>query len=68
MQGLNLDLLHCRQFLYCLSHQGSPIRETKAVSVSAWAAVCCTRLGQKVREDEEKGGKQGSDPEGRCGL
>ena len=23
-QGLNLDILHCRQFLYCLSHQGSP--------------------------------------------
>ena len=26
-QGLNLDLLHCRQILYCLSHQGSPIWE-----------------------------------------
>ena len=23
-QGLNLGLLHCRQSLYCLSHQGSP--------------------------------------------
>ena len=23
-QGLNPGLLHCRQFLYCLSHQGSP--------------------------------------------
>ena len=23
-QGSNLDLLHCRQTLYCLSHQGSP--------------------------------------------
>ena len=23
-QGLNLNLLHCRCFLYCLSHQGSP--------------------------------------------
>ena len=22
-QGLNLGLLHCRQTLYCLSHQGS---------------------------------------------
>ena len=22
-QGLNLDFLHCRQILYCLSHQGS---------------------------------------------
>ena len=26
-QGLNLGLLHCRQILYCLSHQGSPVRE-----------------------------------------
>ena len=24
-QGLNLGLLHCRQTLYCPSHQGSPI-------------------------------------------
>ena len=23
-QGLNLDLLHCGQILYCLSHQGGP--------------------------------------------
>ena len=23
-QGLNMCLLHCRQILYCLSHQGSP--------------------------------------------
>ena len=23
-QGSNQDLLHCRQILYCLSHQGSP--------------------------------------------
>ena len=23
-QGLKLGLLHCRQILYCLSHQGSP--------------------------------------------
>ena len=23
-QGSNLDLLRCRQILYCLSHQGSP--------------------------------------------
>ena len=25
-QGLNLSLLHCRQMLYCLSHQGSQKR------------------------------------------
>ena len=24
IQGLNLDLLHCRQILYCLSYQGCP--------------------------------------------
>ena len=24
-QGLNPGLLHCRQILYCLSHQGSPV-------------------------------------------
>ena len=24
-KGLNLHLLHCRQTLYCLSHQGSPL-------------------------------------------
>ena len=23
-----LGLLHCRQILYCLSHQGSPIKKT----------------------------------------
>jgi len=23
-QGLNPSLLHCRQMLYCLSHQGGP--------------------------------------------
>ena len=28
-QGSNLGLLHCRQILYCLSHQGSPRNVTK---------------------------------------
>ena len=27
-QGLNLGLLHCRQVLYCLSHQRSPLLKT----------------------------------------
>ena len=27
-QGSNLGLLHCRQILYCLSHQGSPISQS----------------------------------------
>jgi len=26
IQGMNPGLLHCRQALYCLSHQGSPER------------------------------------------
>ena len=28
-QGLKLGLLHCRQFLYCLSHLGSPAKQDK---------------------------------------
>ena len=28
-QGLNLGLLHCRQILYCLSHQGSQKEKNK---------------------------------------
>ena len=28
-QGMNLGLLHCRQTLYCLSHQGSPYDNPK---------------------------------------
>ena len=28
-QGLNMSLLHCRQILYHLSHQGSPKREVE---------------------------------------
>ena len=28
-QGSNPDLLHCRQILYCLSHQGSPSLKKK---------------------------------------
>ena len=30
-QGSNLGLLHCRQILYCLSHQGSPHNHTYLV-------------------------------------
>ena len=39
-QGSNLGLLHCRQLLYCLNHQGSPY------------LVCCQRewnLGEGER-------------------
>ena len=39
-QGSNLGLLHCRQILYCLSHQGNPRAENKqhfAVSLSIFS-------------------------------
>ena len=29
IQGLNLGLLHCRQMLYHLSHQESPLKEKR---------------------------------------
>ena len=31
IQGLNLALLHCRQILYCLSHQGSPYSHSMCI-------------------------------------
>ena len=34
-QGLNPDLLHCRQILYCLSHQGSSLNFWALSSASA---------------------------------
>ena len=30
-QGLNLGLLHCKQILYCLSHQGSTFKPKGAL-------------------------------------
>ena len=41
-QGWNLDLLHCRQILYCLSHQGSP--EQAAASGKSWLDLGCMTL------------------------
>ena len=46
-QGSNLGLLHCRQTLYCLSHQGNPViglhnyrpsigRRVTILAVSTW--------------------------------
>ena len=37
-QGSNPGLLHCRQILYCLSHQGSPHKKTHfpKCPFSAW--------------------------------
>ena len=33
-QGLNLGLLHCRQILYCISHQGSPSSHMAVLNIS----------------------------------
>ena len=42
-QGSNLGLPHCRQILYCLSHQGSPqakaIRNSRVRRSSLWCSV-----------------------------
>ena len=35
-QGLNLDLLHCRQILYHLSHQGNPIFKEPAAAAKSF--------------------------------
>ena len=37
-QGSNLGLPHCRQILYCLSHQGSPLKKVVVPDKSYW--VC----------------------------
>ena len=40
-QGSNLDLLHFRQILYCLSHKGSPyvLRTTKSCPYVLWTTL-----------------------------
>ena len=42
-QGLNLDLLHCRQIRYHLSHQGSPMFGTQQMSIwsPGWRLCAC---------------------------
>ena len=40
-QGWNLGLLHCRQFLYCLSHDGSPWKDSSQIWVE----------GKKINEN-----------------
>ena len=50
-QGSNPGLLHCRQILYPLSHQGSPAlarrfqwdRHQEALSGQRWAVLCSSR-------------------------
>ena len=42
-QGLNPGLLHCRQILYHLSHQGSPIYSIKVI-LKYWLCFLCWAL------------------------
>ena len=39
-QESNLDLLHCKQILYCLSHQGSPAAAAAAKSLQSCPTLC----------------------------
>ena len=47
-QGLNPDLQHCRQILYQLSHQGSPVTRSRITKVIAanicWLLTTCQDL------------------------
>ena len=49
-QGPNLDLLHCRWILYCLSHQGSPLEVCKP---AVWRP--CFRLSHMRAEPSQSG-------------
>ena len=42
IQGLNPGLLHCKQILYCLSHQGSP-------RILEWVAYHFSRGSSRLR-------------------
>ena len=44
-QGSNPGLLHCRQILYCLSHQGSPRMEWVAYPFSRGSSQLRNRTG-----------------------
>ena len=41
-QGLNPGLQHCRQILYCLSHQGSPVLLLLLLSHFSHVRLCAT--------------------------
>ena len=45
-QGWNPDVLHCRQILYCLSHQGSPW-DPQSNLWDAWAASVFLHKGKE---------------------
>ena len=43
-QGSNPGLSHCRQMLYCLSHQGSQIKGSDNYTEGGWQAGCVKGL------------------------
>ena len=47
-QGLNSNLLHCRQILYCLSHQGSPIERYEFSSVAQSCPTLCDPMNHST--------------------
>ena len=47
-QGLNLGLPHCRQILYCLSHQGRPLYITGRNIKDTIMLENCLAILQKV--------------------
>ena len=53
-QGLNPSLLHCRQMVYCLRHQGSPGRLVGLEHILKLMGFS-SRLCAGLREDEELG-------------
>ena len=60
-QKSNVGLLHCRQILYCLSHQGSPgvwgaLREILQIIISYVSAVkeAAMRLSSTVHEWQDQ--------------
>ena len=46
IQGLNLGLLHCRQILYHLSHQGSP--KSNGINKLNTILLLKTQVGRKI--------------------
>ena len=50
IQGLNLGLLHCRQILYHLSHQGSKTSHNIRRVNSSWKCITCTRQPKYMKQ------------------
>ena len=61
-QGLNLGLLHCRQILYCLNHQGSPLCFLLTVKIyvltppNTYNNIACGVLGLQGKKKYIQGG------------